>query len=258
MPIDYEKRKDGIAIITMNRPEKHNALTKADLTRLTEVFYELRTDPSVLVAIITGAGNRSFTTGMDLSLVGELHPDHYKDVPQGLLMNMVPYMKGIDIWKPIIAAVNGHAIALGACMLLGTDIRLATPNATYALNEVLFADLADGGALPRLPRQIPYVHAMKILLTGETINAQEMLRIGLINEIVPQEKLMPRALEIAEHLVNKCDKYSVQVTKQAVIRGMDVGLSQALLEEALFKEMLENRHGLKNPMMEKYADKFRK
>lgn len=258
MPIDFEKRKDGIAIITMNRPEKLNAMNKADLTRLTEVFYELRTNPDIQVAIITGAGNRSFTTGMDLSLVGELHPDHYKDVPQGLLLNMVPYMKGIDIWKPIIAAVNGHAIALGACMLLGTDIRLASPNATYALNEVLFADLADGGALPRLPRQIPYVHAMKILLTGETIKADEMLRIGLINEIVPQEKLMPRALEIAEHLVTKCDKYSVQVTKQAVIRGMDVGLSQALLEEALFKEMLENRHGLKNPMMGHYADKFRR
>ena len=172
MPIDYEKRKDGIAIVTMNRPEKLNALGKDDLKRLTEVFYELRTDPSVLVAIITGAGNRSFTTGMDLSLVGELHPDHYKDVPEGLLLNMVPYMKGIEIWKPIIAAVNGHAIALGACMLLGTDIRIASPNATYALNEVLFADIADGGALARLPRQIPFVHAMKIMLTGETIKAR--------------------------------------------------------------------------------------
>ena len=74
MPIDYELRKDGIAIITMNRPEKLNALSKDDLKRLTEVFYELRTNPSVLVAIITGAGNRSFTTGMDLSLVGELPP----------------------------------------------------------------------------------------------------------------------------------------------------------------------------------------
>src|ERR1700752_2764082 len=90
MPIDFEKRSDGIAIITMNRPEKLNALNKDDLTRLTEVFYELRTNPEVQVAIITGAGNRSFTTGMDLSLVGGLHPDHYKDVPQGLLMNMVP------------------------------------------------------------------------------------------------------------------------------------------------------------------------
>lgn len=258
MPIDYELRKDGIAIVTMNRPEKLNALNKEDLKRLTEVFYELRTNPSVQVAIITGAGNRSFTTGMDLSLVGELHPDHYKDVPEGLLLNMVPYMKGIEIWKPIIAAVNGHCIALGACMLLGTDIRIASPNATYALNEVLFADLADGGALARLPRQVPFVHAMKIMLTGETIKADEMLRIGLINEIVPQEKLMPRALEIAEHLVTKCDKYSVQVTKQAVLKGLDSGLSQALYEEALFKEMLENRHGLKNPMMAKYSDQFRK
>jgi len=258
MPIDYELRKDGIAIVTMNRPEKLNALSKDDLKRLTEVFYELRTNPSVLVAIITGAGNRSFTTGMDLSLVGELAPDHYKDVPEGLLLNMVPYMKGIEIWKPIIAAVNGHCIALGACMLLGTDIRIASPNATYALNEVLFADLADGGALARLPRQIPYVHAMKIMLTGETIKADEMLRIGLVNEIVAQEKLMPRALEIAEHLVNKCDKYSVQVTKQAVLKGLDSGLTQALFEEALFKEMLENRHHLKNPTMSSYADKFRK
>lgn len=258
MAIDYEIRKDGIAIVTMNRPEKLNALNMDDLKRITEVFVDLRMNPDVLVAIITGAGNRSFTSGMDLGLIGQMSSDHYKDVPKGLLMNMVPYLKGIDIWKPIIAAINGHAIALGACMLLGTDLRLATPNATFALNEVLFADLADGGALPRLPRQIPYVHAMRILLLGETIDAQEMLRVGLVNEIVPHERLMPRALEIAEHIVHKCDKYSVQVTKQAVIRGMDVGLSQALLEEALFKEMLENRHGLKNPMMEQYAQKYKK
>jgi E-phenylitaconyl-CoA hydratase len=244
MAIDYEIRDNGVAIVTMNRPEKLNALNKDDLHRIADVFTDLRHNPKVQVAIITGAGNRAFTSGMDLSMPRDSEkgpPRDYQEVPDGLMLKMLPYMKGIDIWKPIIAAINGHAIALGACMILGTDIRIAAPNATFALNEVLFGGLADGGAFARLPRQIPYAHAMKLLLTGERIDAQEMLRIGLINEIVPPDKLMPRALEIAEYLVTKCNKHSLQITKQAVVRGLDMGQSQALIEEALYAEMLENR-----------------
>jgi E-phenylitaconyl-CoA hydratase len=155
---------------------------------------------------------------------------------------MIPYGKGIEISKPMIAAINGHAIALGACLILATDIRYASPNATFALNEVRFASLADGGALARLPRQIPYVHAMRLLLTGARIDAAEMLRIGLINEIVPQNQLMARAMETAEEIAGY-DQYAVQITKQCVHHGLDVGMNQAITEECLYREMLTVRQG---------------
>src|SRR5689334_20512320 len=113
MAIDYEIRDDGIAIVTMNKPEKLNALNKEDIRRITEVFTDMRYNPKVVIAIITGAGTRSFTTGMDLSILQDSTPsDNYREVPEGLMLNMVPYMKGIDIWKPLIAAINGHAIAM--------------------------------------------------------------------------------------------------------------------------------------------------
>ncbi len=253
MAIDYEIRDDGIAIVTMNKPEKLNALNKEDIHRITEVFTDLRYNPKVLIAIITGAGTRSFTTGMDLGILQDSTPsDNYREVPEGLMLNMVPYMKGIEIWKPLIAAINGHAIAMGACMILGTDIRIASPNATFSLNEVIFGGLADGGAFARLPRQIPYCHAMKLLLTGERIGADEMLRIGLVNEVVPADQLIPRALEIAQGIA-KLNKHAVQITKQAVVRGLDMGQNQALIEEALYAEMLDNRGQAQSQGLKQYA-----
>ncbi len=249
MAIDYEVRDDGIAIVTMNNPAKMNALDKADLDRISEVFEDLRVNPQVQVGVVTGAGGQAFTSGMDWNVVkgegGTSGDERYAESPGGLMLNMVPYMKGIEIWKPLIAAINGHCIALGACMVLGCDIRLASPNATFGLIEPTWGGLADGGAIARLPRQIPYAHAMDILLTGRMINADEMLRFGIINEVLPQQDLVPRALEIAEIMVTRCNPLAVQITKQAVVRGLDMGQGQALIEEALYAEMLNNRlqHG---------------
>jgi len=143
----------------------------------------------------------------------------------------------------MIAAINGHAIAMGAAIVLGCDIRLASPNASFACNEVTFADIHDGGAVARIPRQIPFADAMYLLLTGRRIGADEMLRMHIVSEILPPDRLMPRAYQVAEYMVNNCDQPSVEITKQAIIRGMDLGLTQAMVEEALYKEMLTNRHG---------------
>ncbi len=244
MSVDFDKQKNGVAIITFNRPEKLNALTKADRERLAALLGEVRSDPEIKVAIITGAGERAFTTGNDLA---EPLPEGdslapYREVPEGLARMMVPYGKGIDIYKPMIAAINGHAIALGACLILATDIRYAAPNATFSLNEVRFSSLPDGGAIARLPRQIPYVHAMNLLLTGDRIDAAEMLRIGLINAIVPQNQLLERAMRTAEQIAGY-DQFAVQITKQCAMHGLDVGQNQAITEECLYREMLTVRQG---------------
>jgi E-phenylitaconyl-CoA hydratase len=244
MSVDFEKQKNGIAVITFNRPEKLNSVTKDDREHLAELLEQVRSDSTIKVTVITGAGDRAFTAGNDLAEplpAGDpLGP--YREIPEGLARKMIPYGKGIEITKPMIAAINGHSIALGACLILATDVRYASPNATFSLNEVRFASLADGGALARLPRQIPYVHAMRLLLTGDRIDANEMLRIGLINEIVPQPQLMARAMETAEQIAG-FDEFAVQITKQSVHSGLDVGVNQAITQECLFREMLTVRQG---------------
>ena len=249
MPVDYDVRDDGIATLIFNRPETMNSLDTKEMVRFVEALHDIRNNPAVKVAILTGAGDRAFCAGSN-------QKEEYREDPElerfhndwhepnnGLMLNMTPYMKGIDIWKPLIAAINGHAIAMGAAIVLGCDIRIASPNATFACNETTFADIHDGGGVARLPRQIPFADAMNLLLTGRRVGAEEMLRVHIVSEILQPDRLMPRAYQIAEHLVGSCDQPSVEITKQAIIRGMDLGLSQALVEEALYKEMLTNRHG---------------
>ena len=249
MPVDYVVREDGVATITFNRPETMNSLDTREMMRFDDALRDVRDNPQVKVAILTGAGQRAFCAGSNQKREYREDPELEKyhrawhESTSNLMLYMTPYLKGIDIWKPLIGAINGHAIAMGAAIVLGCDIRIATPNASFACNETTFADLHDGGGVARLPRQIPFADAMSLLLTGRRVGAQEMLRMHIVSEIVPAERLMPRAYQIAEHLANNCDQPSVQITKQAVIRGMDLGLSQAMIEEALYKEMLTNRHG---------------
>jgi len=243
----YEKQ-GPISIVTINRPEVMNALDSEASLELGRVWEDFRVDPTARVAILTGAGSRAFCVGADLRAMkrrGEggdpyrpQQEEAMRDGPYGPRKTyMRAYLKGIPIWKPIIAAINGHAIATGACMILGTDIRIASPNATFCYPEVTFNQLADGGALPRLPRQVPYVHAMKLLLFGERVGAEEALRMGLINEIVPQERLLPRAMELAQKLA-ALGPEGVQMTKQAVLKGLSVGLDEAMLLESLYAEMI--------------------
>jgi E-phenylitaconyl-CoA hydratase len=258
--IDFELDDNGIATITMNRPEKMNALLTPDLSAFVDALQQVRSDPAILVAIITGAGDKAFCAGMDWSVIHE--PDmpftRYYDVPDGLLMNMPAYFKGIEIWKPVIAAINGHALGLGAHMVIGADLRIASTNATIAFHEVQFGDTANGGGLARLPRQIPFVHAMDLLLTGRRVDAEEMAKMSLVNEVVSPERLMPRAREVAEYIVEHGDPHAVQITKRSVITGLDVGQSQALLLEAVFSEMLKNRHQGQEGRMFEYADRYGK
>ena len=257
--IDFELTDTGIATITLNRPDKMNALDTPDLEALVAAYRRIRDTPSILVGIITGAGEQSFCAGMDWKVLDE--PDmpfhRYYDVPDGLMMNMPPYLKGIDIWKPMIAAVNGHALGLGAHILLGCDLRLASTNATVAFHEVQFGDTANGGGVARLTRQIPYVHAMDLLLTGRRVGADEMARMGLVNQVVEPGELVAKAREIADYIVANTDPHAVQITKRTVVDGLDVGQSQALLLEALYSEMLKNRHGGQEDAMFGYSERFR-
>jgi enoyl-CoA hydratase/carnithine racemase len=256
MSIDFEVDGTGIATVTINRPEKANALDTPHMNDFVRALGQIRDDPGIKVAIITGAGSKVFCAGIDWAVLDEPDMPGYRfhDVPNGLMLNMPAYFKGIDIWKPVIAAINGHAIATGAHIVIGADIRVASANATIAFNETQFGDIADGGGLSRLPRQIPFVHAMDLLITGRQVDAAEMCRLGLVNEVVSPEDLMPRALAIASYIVEKTEPTAVQITKRAVIRGLDVGFSHAMYDEALYKEMLTQKTNSAN---EKRLHEFR-
>ena len=233
MTIEYEK-KEGIAYITMNRPEARNALDPDTLEALGKTWIDFRDDPSVRVAIITGVGN-SFCAGADLGALIPLitsSPEGLAGLVKGEMAETFQsaLLRDIEIWKPIIAAVNGYCIAGGLEMLLGMDIRIASENAFFAIQEPRWGLFPAGGSTVRLPRQIPFCKAMEILLTGEKIDAQEALRMGLVNYVVPQEELMATAEKYARAIAAN-GPLAVSAIKRSVIECLSLPLPEAFDRE---------------------------
>lgn len=228
MVLDYEKR-EKIAIFTINRPEALNVINLEVYQRLQETLLNFRDDPELWVGIITGAGNKAFCAGMDLKEpLPSMQPHRADSKPTGQTI-----MMGLNIWKPFIAAINGFAIGAGTELALACDIRIVSKNARFRQSEVRVGMVPGGGATQRLPRMIPACKAAEMLLMAKVIEAQEAYRIGLVNEIVPQDKLMPTALEWAETICN-CAPLAVRATKEAMIRGFDMSLDDGLRLERLF------------------------
>jgi E-phenylitaconyl-CoA hydratase len=221
---------DGIATIVLNRPECLNALDPAHYTALSKAFIIVRDDPAVRVAIVTGAGEKAFTTGADLKA-----PMPRLDYLSELMLtqhNQLPN-RGMEIWKPIIAAVNGHCLAGGMCLLLATDIRIAAENATFGLPEVKRGGVPGNGGTQRIMQQLPYPIAMEMLLLGTTVDAATALRWGLINKIVPQSELAATAQDYARRIARGAP-LAVQAAKELALRSRDLDLPSGLrLEQAI-------------------------
>ncbi len=227
----YEK-KDGIAFVTINKPEVHNAMDAEVMEGLRSAWYDMRDDPSVVVGIVTGAGDRAFSAGGNLrtyipaATEGRHKPRFGTDSHQVL--------KGIDLYKPVIAAVNGYCIAGGMELLCGTDIRVAAEHATFAVAEVRWGLFPGGGTTVRLPRQIPYAAAMELLLVGGSggrMTAQEAYNFGLVNKVVPLKDLMPTAIDYAERM-KRNGPISLQAIKRSVLLTMGVPMEEAYAIEA--------------------------
>lgn len=260
----YEKR-DGVAWVTFNRPDKRNALSPQLMVQLAEAWRDFRDDRTARVAILTGAGDRAFSAGADLGLLiplmsGARKPEDEWD--RKLLADrsimMTALLRGFELYKPVIAAVNGFALAGGTEILQATDIRLAAPHASFGLSEVKRGIIPAGGSLVRLARQIPYCKAMEILLTGEPLPAEEAHRIGLVNEIVPADQLLKRAAELAA-LIASNGPLAVQACKEAVIRTSGVEIDAAFaIESECAGKVMRTKDAIEGPraFMEKRPARF--
>src|SRR5213596_1602423 len=225
----YEK-KGHIAYVTINRPEVMNALHYDTSVELSEAFDDFKQDDESWVAMITGAGNRAFSAGNDLKATaaatakGEKRPDFSEHVRFGGITG------DFVCDKPIIAAVNGVALGGGFEIALACDLIIASENATFALPEPRVGLAALAGGVQRLPRQIGMKRAMGMILTARHVSAKEGLELGFVNDVVPTGEALAAAERWAETIC-KNSPMSIRASKQAIQRGLDGSLEQAIAEQ---------------------------
>lgn len=225
----YEK-KDGIAYVTLNRPKVLNALNKATWRDLRTAFEDARDDANVRGAILTGAGDKAFIAGADISelaTVSAVQAEESSTFGQDVL-NLIE-----NLGKPVIAAINGFALGGGCETAMACTIRLASENAKFGQPEVKLGLLPGGGGTQRLPRLVGKGRALQLILSGGIINAAEAYRIGLVNEVVPAAELIPRAEAVLGEIFANAPiaiKYSIE----AVNKGMETTQAEGLALEASF------------------------
>lgn len=222
MTVLYQKR-DRIAYITLNRPKVLNAINLETQRELARIWADFRDDPDVWVAILAGAGERAFSAGVDLAEKDKVSDVWGSwDVGEPVLPN--PILGAMEIWKPVIAAVQGYCLGMGCTLALGCDIRIAAENAVFGYPEVA-QGIAVSVASLLLPRIVPSGMAMEILLTADNIDAREAYRIGLVNKVVPLAELLPAAEKIARRICENAP-LAVRATKETTVRGFDMPLDQ--------------------------------
>jgi enoyl-CoA hydratase/carnithine racemase len=244
MAIRFEP--DGhVVLITIDRVEAHNCLDPEHNDALAAAFAAYEKDDSLRCAVLTGAGPKSFSAGADLKAL--IPP--FRDAVRG--GGSPPWVIGGitdgSVTKPIIAAVNGHALAGGMELALACDIRLASPNASMGLAETKWAIIPGAGGTQRLPRAVPLGAAMEIILTGDPVDAATALRLGLVNRVLPLDELVPAALELARTIASR-GPLAVRAAKQAVLAGLGAPLAAGMAAEyELFLEVMRTDDAAEGP-----------
>ncbi len=232
----YEK-SDGIAWVTLNRPQALNAVNTKMRDELYEVLPAVKDDPEVRVAIIKGAGDRAFSAGADISEFGT--------TPSQTIAREVRWER--DLWgmflsiqKPVIAAIGGFALGAGIEMAMCCDIRIASDNAQFGLPEANLGMVPTAGGSQTMPRVVRHGYVAEIVFTADRIDANEALRIGLINQIVPKEQLLSSAESLARTIMSN-NPTALEYAKAAITRGLDLPLNQGLEMETRLASILNSK-----------------
>ena len=233
MAIEVEK-DTGITTITINRPERRNALDMDHFGMLAKAWIDFRDDPDARVAIITGVGN-SFCVGADLKSFVPTVTENIEALAKGESdipadAGLIAVLREFELWKPVIAAVNGICTAGGMEMLLGTDLRVASTEASFGVAEPKRGLFPGGGTTVRLPRQIPFPWAMEILLTAEQVDAETAYRMGIVNAVVEPDDLLKTARSYAERILQNAP-LAIQAVKKSVLTGLRMNLKEAFEQE---------------------------
>lgn len=240
------EREGAIAWVTICRPEAMNSLDVESMIEFREALVSFRDDATVHVAVITGDGEKAFCTGADLkntmpppaSFASSYFEPMEKSFESGIYTRAIS-IDELGINKPIIAAVNGHALGGGLEIALACDLRIGSENATFGLPEPQWATVPAFGGISRLIRSVPSAVAMKMLLTGDKISAAEAFRIGLISDLTTPSELNSRAQEIAERIAAN-GPLAVRSIKATVRRAQNLPLSEAVALEQLMWGLLRD------------------
>jgi enoyl-CoA hydratase/carnithine racemase len=231
---------DGVLTVTLDRPEARNALNSEMRERLLAVWNEFRDTENARVAILTGAGDKSFCAGADLKEIG----DYYRSMTPierresgERSPGLGAITRNFDPRKPVIAAINGPCLAGGLELALACDIRIAAGHAVFGLPEVKRGILPGAGGTQRLPRSLPFGVALEMILTGAPIDAESALRWGLVSHVVAQDALLDEAVRIAQ-LIAANGPLAVRAARDAVYQGQTLGLTEALRLEQFHAEPL--------------------
>lgn len=267
MTVHFELPKDHrhVAVVTIDRPEVANALDPPTLARLAAAWRRIAEDDDIRCAILTGAGDRVFCSGMDMRRTipvsqalarGDKIPD--EDF-EGLRSVSTALLAGFDLRTPLIAAINGHSRAGGFDMMLAAELRLAVPAATFALEEVALGLYPTGNTTVLLPRQIGWVHAHELMLSARPIDAERALAIGLINRIVEPADLLPAAFDLADTIASNAP-LAVRATRAGVRELLTLPLEQAYIrQEELGRPLRKTEDALEGQraFVEKRSPRFR-
>jgi enoyl-CoA hydratase len=266
MPHILIEQHDGIAVVTLNRPEKRNALSPEMIVRLAQFWRDVVDDHSIRVVVVTGAGDQAFSAGGDM---GSLIPLMMKTRPpedewetrfaadRKQLHRAL--LRDTGFFKPVIAAINGHAYAGGAEFVLATDLRVMSSTATLAVTEVRRGLIASGGSLVRIARQVSWAHAMELMLVADPIDAQQALAMGLVNRVVAPHEVLSTALALARRVCLGAP-VALEKTKEAMVCSNGLPLTEAFaVETRCTKEnaMMDDAREGPRAFMEKRPPVFR-
>jgi enoyl-CoA hydratase/carnithine racemase len=224
MPVTYEKR-DRIAYITLNRPEVLNAFNREMHRRLREAWLDFREDNDVWVALITGAGDRAFSSGQDVNEIGAGTADAVRRSFWETWFGD-DLQSGLEVWKPIVAAINGYCLGEGLTLILGCDFRIASEQASFGFPEVALGLATIVGAV-RAPRVVGLGNALELLLTGDRIDARRALEMGLVHRVVPHDEVKAEGERLAQRL-SRNGPLAMRCTKEVAVRSLNMPFADAV------------------------------